>query len=600
MTMIQHAKSLHPRGGTSKRAAPATYAVENAEVARIFREIADLLEIQDANTFRVRAYRNAARTVEELSEPVATIVCDDPKRLTELPGIGADLAGKISEIVRTGTLGALRELEHKCPRGAVEIMRVRGLGPKRARILCDKLHVASKSDLLRAAKAGRIHDLKGFGEKTEQLILHELTIPGDNEGRMLRSVAEQYGQSVLRHVRALPGVSQAEIAGSYRRGKETVGDLDVLVCCESGVSLVEHFLGFPEIGEVLAQGPTKVTVRLKCGLQVDVRVVPQRSYGAALYYFTGSKAHNITVRRVGQQRGLKINEYGVFRGACQVGGASEEEVFASVGLPWIPPELREDRGEIEAAREGKLPRLIEQRDIRGDLQCHTTDSDGRDSLEAMAEAAEALGYEYLAITDHTPALRMVQGLDAAGFRRQARRIDRLNVRHRKLTILKGAEVDILPDGSLDLPLGELERFDIVLVAMHSKLDLPGPKQTQRLLRALRQPGVDLLAHPTGRLIGRRRAATFDFDEVCRVAREQGVMVEIDAQPDRLDFDDVSIRAAVSKGLRVAINTDAHSASEFGLIRWGISQARRGWIEAEHVANTYPLRKLIRVLHQGRR
>ncbi|HXF96246.1 MAG TPA: DNA polymerase/3'-5' exonuclease PolX [Gemmatimonadales bacterium] len=577
-------------------------SVENAEVARLFRELADLLEIQGANPFRVRAYRTAARTVEELPEPVEELAQHGPARLAELPGIGEDLAGKILEIVRTGSLGALEDARRQVPRGLTELMGVRGLGPKRARALYEALGIKSLRELERAARARRIREVPGFGARTEEKILEELAARAamGSERRVLRAVAAQYGEAYLEYLRAQPGVRQAEIAGSFRRCRETVGDLDILVDADPESGIADRFLAYPEVAEVLARGPTRCSVRLRSGLQVDLRVVPSQSYGAGLHYFTGSKPHNIAVRRLGQQRGLKINEYGVFRGRRQIGGRTEDEVFRAVGLPWIPPELREDRGELEAAREGRLPRLVQLADIRGDLQLHTTESDGRDTLEAMAEAAEGLGYEYVAVTDHSPALRMVRGLDRAGFRRQMRRIERLNARLTKLTVLKGAEVDIRPDGSLDLDDDTLRALDLVVASVHSKLDLPERQQTERVLKALSHGTVDVLAHPTGRLLGRRPPMRLDLDRVFRAAADHGTLLEVNAQPERLDLDDLAVRAAVGMGLKLVISTDAHATVELRFMRWGVDQARRGWARPEDVANTRPLEELLAMLHARRR
>ncbi len=574
-------------------------AVENAEVARLLREVADLLELEGANPFRVRAYQAAARTVEELPRPVAELL-EEGQPLTDLPGIGEDLAGKIEEIARTGRLAAHRELARKVPKGLTEIMRLRGLGPKRARALYDALKVRSLAQLERSARAGRIRELPGFGARTEANILHELEGRSAVERRFLRPVAAQYGETLVAHLRGLPGVKRAEIAGSYRRCKETVGDLDILVTCGAGTPAVKRFVEYPEVAEVLARGPTKASVRLRSALQVDLRVLDEASYGAGLYYFTGSKAHNIAVRRLGQQRGLKINEYGVFRGKRRVGGQEEEEVAAAVGLPLIPPELREDRGEIEAAQAGKLPRLVRLADIRGDLQLHTTDSDGRDSLQAMAGAAVERGYEYIAVTDHTPAVRVTGGLDRAGFRRQMKRIERLNESLRGLTVLKGAEVDILADGTLDLDDATLEALDFVVVSVHSKFDLPEREQTRRVVRALQHPAVDLLGHPTARLIGRRNPIKLDLDEVCRAAADAGVILEVNGQPERLDLDEIACRTVVERGIPIAISTDAHAVAELGFMRWGVDQARRGWASKADVVNTLPLAKLAKLLHGARR
>jgi DNA polymerase (family 10) len=573
--------------------------IENAEVARILREIADLLELEAANVFRVRAYRNAARNVEELAEPVASFVESD-RPLTDIPGIGEDLGGKITEIVRTGTHSMLRKLERGAPKGAVNLMHVRGIGPRRARMLSEKLKVRSVADLERAARHGRVQTLRGFGAKTEAAILRELAARESEARRMLRPVAAQYGDELLAYLRECPGVRQVELAGSFRRCRETVGDLDALVASSEPETIVERFTSYPKAAAILERGRTRAAIRLRSGLRIDLRVLDERSFGAALHYFTGSKAHNIAVRRRGQQRGLKINEYGVFRGKRRVGGATEQEVFDAVGLPWIPPELREDSGELEAAAHGRLPTLITLDDVRGDLQCHTTDSDGRDSLEAMAAAAESLGYEYLAITDHSPAVRVTGGLDSAGFRKQWRRIDALNARLKRLTLLRGVEVDIHRDGTLDLDNCALAGFDIVLASIHSHFTLAREAQTQRLLRAIAHASVDILAHPGGRQIGRRATLDYDADRVLRAAVDAGVWLEIDAQPERLDLDDASSRLAIARGATLVIDSDAHSVAELGFMRWGIDQARRGWVERAHVANTWPLQRLLRGLRRAKR
>jgi DNA polymerase (family 10) len=581
-------------------AARGTHAVENAEVARLFREMADVLEVEGANPFRVRAYRTAARTVEGLPESVDAIARTTPKRLAELPGIGKDLAGKITQIVKSGRLPALVEAEREAPVGAVALMHIPGIGPKRARALCEELHVRTIAGLERAARAGRIHEIPGFGERTEKKILEEIAGRGTEEHRVLRAVAAQYAEPLLAYVRELPGVRRAELAGSFRRCKETVGDLDILVAADDDAGVAAGFVAYPEVQRVLARGRTKASILLRSGLQVDLRVLADESFGAGLHYFTGSKAHNIAVRHLGQKLGLKINEYGIFRGRQRVGGATEAEVFDAVGLPMIPPELRENDGEIEAARAGALPRLVALKHIRGDLQVHTTDSDGRDSLDAIVAAAKELGYEYIAVTDHTPAVRVAGGMDRAGFKRQMRRIERLNALRSGLTILKGAEVDINADGTLDLDDATMAELDIVIVALHSKLTLSAEQQTRRLVKALAHPSVDILGHPAARLIGSRRGAMFDRDAVFRAAAEHGVMVEVNCQPERLDLDDVGCRAATAHGLTMVISTDAHAAAEMRYMRWGVDQARRGWVERKRVANTRPLEGLVKLLHRERR
>lgn len=583
----------------SRKPSPSTAGPANTEFARIFREVAELLELSNANPFRVRAYVNAARVIEESPHAIATMARETPEALHDLPGIGDDLAGKIGEIARTGKLALLSELSRAAPAGATELLHVPGIGPRRARLLSERLGVRSLAGLGRAAKAGRVRALPGFGARTEARILEELATTSLTERRWLRARAAQYGEPLVEYMLGAPEVTRAELAGSFRRCRETVGDLDLLAESMDGRAAVLHFLAYPQVQRVLARGTTRAAVQLSGGLHVDLRVLPPESYGAALHYFTGSKAHNIAVRTMGRARGLKINEYGVFKGTRRVGGRDEREIFRAVQLPFIPPELREDRGEIEAAQQGKLPQLVTLDDIRGDLQSHCTDSDGRHSLDAMAEAAEAMGYEYLAITDHSPTVRIAGGLDRAGFLRQMRRVDRLNARLRKLTVLKGAEVDIHADGSLDLDDDTLERLDLVLVSMHSALNLPAERQTVRIVRALQHPLVHIFGHPTGRLVNGRRGAQFDLDAVCRVAADEGVLMEINAQPERLDLDDLAARRAQELGVTIAISTDAHATEELRFMRWGVDQARRGWIDRANVANTRTLRQLLRMLGDRR-
>ncbi len=574
--------------------------IANAEVARQLELVGDLLELDGANPFRVRAYRRAARTVGELAEPIAESVRDSPERLAELPGIGEDLAGKITEIVTTGSLGLIAELTAKVPKGLVEVTRLRGIGPKRAQQLHDTLGVGSLADLKRALTKGTIENVRGFGPKTTATLRRELGGREAAEPRVLRAAAAQYGEAYLEHLRAAPGIKVAEIAGSYRRCRETVGDLDLLVSCHRPGPVIERFVAYSEVERILEQGPQRASVTLRSGLQVDLRVLPAESYGAGLYYFTGSKAHNIAIRRLGQERGLKINEYGIFRGERKLGGARETDVPEALGFGWIPPELREDRGEIEAAQSGRLPRLVELRDIRGDLQVHTTGSDGRDTLEAMVEAAATFGHEYVAITDHSPAVRIVGGLDRKGFRLQWKKIDRLNAGRSRIRVLKGAEVDILADGSLDLDDDTLAELELVTVAIHSKLTLSRREQTRRVVTALKHPSVDVLAHPSGRLIGERGPMELDLDLIFRAAADHGVLLEINAQPTRLDLDDLAARAATEHGIKLVISTDAHAVAELGFMRWGVDQARRAWLTRDQVANTRSASAFLRFLHSQRR
>lgn len=570
--------------------------VHNADIAAVFEEIADLLEIQGDNPFRIRAYRNAARQIQSLGAPAADMVARG-EDLTELPAIGTDLAAKIAEIVKTGKCQALEKLCKKVPPTLAELMRVPGLGPKRIKTLHDQLKVRTVAQLRAAARAGKIRELPGFGEKTEVAILEALEAHAGEAKRFKLAVAAQYAEPLVTYLKKTPGVGQVVIAGSYRRFKETVGDIDVLATAGDSGPVMERFAAYEEIRDVLAKGPTRATVMLKSGLQVDLRVVEEESFGAALHYFTGSKAHNIAIRRLGQQRKLKINEYGVFKGDKRVAGDTEESVFAAVGLAWIPPELRENRGEVEAAATGKLPRLIELKDLKGDLHAHTKATDGHHTLKEMAEAAKGRGLEYLAITEHSRRLTVAKGLDPQRLRREIAEIDRLNEKLDGITLLKGIEVDILEDGSLDLPDSVLKELDLVVGAVHSKFDLPPKKQTERILRAMDNPYFAILAHPSGRLIGEREAYDVDMLKLVRHARERGCFLELNAHPDRLDLLDVYCRMAKDEGVKVAISSDAHRIQDFDNLKYGVGQARRGWIEKGDVLNTLPLRDLRRALRK---
>jgi len=570
-------------------------SVTNAEIAAIFNRIADLLEIQNENPFRVRAYRNAARTVQGLSRSLAEMV-QGGEVLEALPTIGKDLAAKIREIVTTGSLRKLKELEGAVSPGLVELLKVPGLGPKRLRLLHDYLDINSIEELEQAARQGLVRNLPGFGVKTEQNLLRELAELQKRTRRHLWAEVEEVAVQILDYLRDLPGVKTVEMAGSYRRRKETVGDLDVLVIASRGAKVTEAFGRFEAVERVVSQGGTRSTVILRTGLQVDLRVVPQVSFGAAWHYFTGSKAHNIAVRTMGVQRGLKINEYGVFdRAGKRIAGRTEKEVYAQVGLPWIAPELREQQGELEAVAEGKLPHLVELKDLRGDLHCHTTESDGQEDLEAMARAARDLGHRYLAITEHSHHLRVAHGLSADRLLAHCDAIDALNEKLSGIRLLKGLEVDILEDGSLDMPDAVLARLDLCLGAIHSAFGLSRKKQTERVVRAMDNPHFNILAHPTARLIGQRQACRLDMEQVMDAVLERGCYLELNAQPQRLDLNDVHCRMAKERGLKVVISTDAHSSGQLGYLRYGVGQARRGWLEKGDVLNTLGLTALKKAL-----
>jgi DNA polymerase (family 10) len=559
-------------------------AVHNASIADILRRVADLLEIEGANPFRIRAYRRAALTIEDLPQSAAKMVAEG-KTLVGLPGIGKDLAGKITEIIETGHLGALAEIEARTPTTLAALTTVPGLGPKRVHQLHEALGIKTFRDLERAAKAHKIRKLKGFTAKTEEKILAEIKEARKRELRFKITTAEDFAKTLCAYLEEDPSVEHVVVAGSYRRRKETVGDLDILVTSAKGKATVDRFIEYDEVAKVVAKGSTRATVVLRSGIQVDLRVVPEKSYGAALHYFTGSKTHNIAIRKMGLARRLKINEYGIFRDSKWVGGKTEKEVFAAVKLPYIEPELREDRGEIQAAIVSELPKLVTLKDIRGDLHVHTKASDGKSSLREMAEAAKARGYEYVAITDHSKHATVARGLDARRLGKQLDAIDRLNDELRGIRVLKSSEVDILADGKLDFSDRMLERLDLVVAAVHYRFELDAKKQTERILRAMDNKYLSILAHPTGRLLGERPAYPLDIERVIEAAKERGITLELNSHPARLDLDDVHCRLCKEMGVKLVISTDAHSTFGLDSIRFGIGQARRAWLERKDVLNT---------------
>ena len=581
--------------------------MENSAIAHALAELGVLLELDGANPFRIRAYENAARTVEEHAVPLRMLV-EDGADLTELPSIGKDIAALITELVATGHTTLYGQLTKKIPPSLVELTRLPGLGAKRVRRLWEELGVRNVDDLERAARTDEVAQLGGFGAKSQQKILQAIESYRRHQGRMKLSDADEIIAPLVAHLRADRSVKRIEVAGSYRRRRETVGDLDLLVVATKPERVMRRFTEYEAVLQVEAAGETKGSVVLRAGIRVDLRILPPESYGAALQYFTGSKEHNVKLRKRAVRRGLRVSEYGVFEveggaestangedvvdSGRRIAGETEEDVYAALALPWIPPELREDRGELEAAGTGELPALIAPEDIRGDLQMHSTWSDGRNSLEEMLEACAARGYEYLAITDHSKSLAMTGGLDAQKLRAQWQEITDVAERHPEIRLLKGMEVDILGDGSLDLEDELLAGLDIVLVSVHSKFDLPASKQTARIIKALEHPEVDLLAHPTGRLLTRRDPMDFDLEAVLECAAEHGVIVELNAHPDRLDLKDTHLMRAKELGLKFAIDTDAHRTTDLALIRYGVEQARRAWLTKADVVNTLPLERLL--------
>lgn len=570
--------------------------MQNVEVARLFEDLADLLELEGANPFRVRAYRNAARTLEALSVDVATIVERDPDELQQLGGIGKDLADKIVVIVRTGELPQLEELKAKIPPGVVQMLRIPGLGPKKVAALFKELGLDTLEALKQAAEQGQIAELKGFGKKTEVSILEGLGLIAEAGQRSHLADAKPEADAILADLQQLKSTKQAIVAGSFRRRKETVGDLDVLVTSSDPNAAMDRLAANPLVVKVLARGETKQTVRLRSGLQLDLRVVPDESFGAAAQYFTGSKEHNILIRRRAQERGLKLNEYGLFRGEKLVASHTEEDVYKAVGLPWIPPELRENRGEIELAEKGQLPKLIELDDIRGDLHMHTTATDGMNSIREMAEAAKARGLKYIAITDHSKRVSMANGLDVKRLRKHWDDIEKVRGQVHGIEILKGVECDILEDATLDLPDDVLAEADWVLAVLHYGLKQPREQIHKRLLTAIRNPHVDAIGHPTGRLIGHRPGADLSFEVILKAAADHGTWMEINAHPSRLDLDDVHAAAAKELGIPIVIDTDAHSTTGLDVMQFGIFQARRAGLEAKDVVNTRTLAQFQKLLH----
>jgi DNA polymerase (family 10) len=564
--------------------------MNNSQIAAVLDQVADLLEFQAANPFRVRAYRNAARLLHDLAEPVTAILADTQRKLSDLPGIGRDLADKIAELVETGELPQLNELLAAVPPSVLTLLRIPGLGPKKAAALHAQLGVSTLDELRAACEAGRVRELKGFGTKTEQAILANMQFATTAQSRMYWADADQIVLALREHFAGCPGIAQLEFAGSYRRGKETVGDLDVLAVSSTPAQVMDCLATFAPVVDVLARGETKMSVRTHHGLQIDLRVVEARSFGAALQYFTGSKDHNVILRGLARQRGLKINEYGVFRVADQseeyVAGATEQEVYGALDLPAFPPELREARQEFEWARQNSLPQLVEVSDIRGDLHVHTDDTDGRASLEEMVQAAQQRGLSYLAITDHSQRVSMARGLNADRLLAQWARIDRLNEQLRGFSVLKGIECDILERGGMDLPDEILAQADWVNASIHYGQRQSRQQITERILQAVEHPYVTAIAHPTGRLINRREAYDVDLDAVIKAAGEHGKCLELNASPQRLDLDDVQCAAAKARGVMLVLSTDAHGPEGFDDLRYGVLQARRGGLTRSDIVNTH--------------
>jgi DNA polymerase (family 10) len=570
--------------------------MENREIVRLLTETADLMEIAGEDGFRIRSYRNAAAVIEGYPEQMSTILANPERKVTEIAGIGKGIAGVLEEIGQRGSFDRRDEMLARFPGSVLELLKIQGLGPKSIALLYEHHGVKDIDGLERLCREQKLRELPRMGAKLEEKVLRSIESYRKRAGRFLLSYGHHAAAEIMGELRNLPGVERVEAAGSLRRGKETIGDLDILVsgpdlAGDGAAPILEHVIKLPKVEEVLGQGANKASVKYGFeGLQVDVRALASDSLGAALQYFTGSKEHNVTLRTNALKRGLTLNEYGLFRveGGQRVAGDDEADVYAKLGLPWIPPELRENSGELEAAAAGRLPGLIRPEDIRGDLHMHTTETDGKATLREMAEAAAALGYQYIAITDHSKALAMANGLDEERVVQFARHVRELNRDGLPLRVFSGLECDILRDGAMDLAEDALAELDWVIASVHSHMNLDESEMTDRLARAVSSPNIRILGHPTGRMLLHREPFPFRFDEIASLAAARGVLFEINASPERLDLNGAMARAARAKGCRFAISTDAHHPSHLENMTYGVSTARRGWLEAADVVNTLPL------------
>jgi DNA polymerase (family 10) len=577
--------------------------MKNQEIAKIFYEIANYLEMEEV-AFKPYAYQKAAITLETMEEDVGEIYKKGGiKALEEIPGVGKSIAEKIEEYLKTGKIKYYQEFKRKIPLNLEEIISVEGMGPKRAKILYQKLGIRNLKDLEKAAKTHKISPLFGFGEKTEKNILEGIAFLKRSKGRFLLGEILPQVKEVYEKLKNLKEVEKIDYCGSIRRMKETIGDVDFLVISKKPQIVMDFFVSLPGVIKIWGKGSTKASVRMKDGFDMDIRVVPQKSYGSAFQYFTGSKEHNIITRKIAIDKGLKLSEYGLFRGSRMIAGEREEEIYKKLGMDWMPPELRENQGEIEAAlrqAQGKpngLPKIIDYNDIKGDLHCHSDWNGGVNSIEEMARAAQKMGYQYIGIADHTKFLRIEHGLDEKKLALQQKEIDKLNqslkIKNWKLKILHGCEANILSDGSIDIKDEALKKLDYVIAGVHSSFKMEKNKMTERIIRAMKNPNVDIISHPTGRLIQRRDEYLIDFDKILKVAKETGTILEINAFPERLDLNDQNIRRAKEVGVKMIINTDSHRKDQLRFIEFGIAQARRGWAEKEDIINTQSLEKLIK-------
>ena len=573
--------------------------MKNQEIAKIFYEIADFLEMEGVQ-FKPYAYQKAAITLETLEKDIEEIYKEGGREaILKIPGIGKSMADKIEEYLKTGKIKYYEDLKKKTPVKMEELVQIEGMGPKKVKVLYQKLGIKDIKDLEKAARAHKIAPLFGFGEKTEKNILEGIAFLKRSKGRFLLGDILPKVKEIEGKLRSLKEIEKISVCGSVRRRKETIGDVDFLVVTKTPKKVMDFFVSLPGIVKIWGKGTTKSSVRLKEGFDIDLRVVAKRSYGSALQYFTGSKEHNIATRKIAIDKGLKLNEYGVFKGKKMIAGWSEEGVYRAIGLPWMEPELREDRGEIEAAIAGKLPKLIGYNDIKGDLHCHSKWNGGKNTILEMAERAIELGYEYLGISDHTKFLRIEHGLDEKKLSRQRREIDKLNKKFEKqgikFKILQGAETNILNDGSIDIKDEALKKLDYAIAGIHSNFKMEKSRMTERIIRAMKNPYIKIISHPTGRILKRRDEYQIDFDKILRAAKEFKVILEINSFPERLDLNDVNIKKCKEAGVKMIINTDSHHRDQMRFIELGIAQARRGWAEKKDIINTQPLEKLCQYL-----
>jgi len=570
--------------------------MKNQEIAKIFYEIAYFLEMEDVK-FKPYAYEKAALTLEGLEKDVEEIYKKEGfEGLRKIPGVGESIAKKIEEYLKTGKIQYYEDYKKKYPINLDELMGIEGLGPKRLKVLYEKLGIKNLKELEEAIKTHKIATLPGFGEKSEKNLLEAIEFAKRSKGRFLLGDILPIVKEVYEKLKSLKEVERIDVVGSIRRMKETIGDVDFLVISKNPKPIMDFFVSLPGVIKVWGKGNTKASVRMREGFDMDIRVLPKRSYGAALQYFTGSKEHNIALRKIAIEKGLKLSEYGLFKGPKMIAGEKEEEIYQKLGMDWIPPELREDRGEIEAALRHKLPKIIDYKDVKGDLHIHSKWDGGKNSIEEIAEYAIKTGYEYVGIADHTKFLKIEHGLDEKRLKERNKEIDKLNQKFKgKIKILRGCEANILPDGKIDIDDECLKEQDFVIAGVHSRFKMTKEEMTERIIRAMKNPNVDIISHPTGRLIQKRGEYEIDFDKILRVAKETGTILEINSYPERLDLNDLNIKKAKEMGVKMVINTDAHHVDQMRFIELGIAQARRGWAEKEDIINCWPLEKMLKFL-----